>query len=383
MALSALLLQTPVLAPDTVAAKKISSLTDSITNRITNVTPEKIHQDLQSFDGMEVINRLVDVGVTFGLRLISAILVFIVGRFIIIKIHNLLRNIMIGRDMDRSLATFLLSFFKITFFFILAIIVISIVGIETSSFIAIFASAGIAIGMAFSGTLQNFAGGVLILLLKPYKVGDYIEFDKYKGTVKEIQIFHTIITTYNNESIIIPNGSLSTGTINNYSREKFRRLEWRVSISYGADVDVARKVILDILNTDERIIKVDADAGDADATENADAEEVAPEEIKKLPWYKRLCYKQRKRNEQIAAWRNEKKREISSKMPSINFTPYVAVENLDDSAVVLIVRAWCTFEDYWNALYAINEAIYKQLPANGLEFPFPQLDVHFDKNSMS
>lgn len=372
-----------MLASDTVAAKKISSLTDSITNKITNVTPEKIHQDLQSFDGMEVINRLVDVGVTFGLRLISAIIVFIVGRFIIIKIHNLLRSIMIGRDMDRSLSTFLLSFFKITFFFILAIIVISIVGIETSSFIAIFASAGIAIGMAFSGTLQNFAGGVLILLLKPYKVGDYIEFDRYKGTVKEIQIFHTIITTYNNESIIIPNGSLSTGTINNYSREKYRRLEWRVSISYGADVDVARKVILDILNADERIIKVGDDTSDAGAQETADTAEVAPEEIKKLPWYKRLCYKQRKRHEQLIAWRNEKKHEINSKMPNINFTPYVAVENLDDSAVVLVVRAWCTFEDYWNALYAINEAIYKQLPANGLQFPFPQLDVHFDKNTLS
>ena len=156
---------------------------------------------------------------------------------------------MLSRNVDRSLTTFLLSLFKITFFFILAIIVISILGIETSSFIAIFASAGIAVGMAFSGTLQNFAGGVLILLLKPYKVGDYIVFETHQGTVKEIQIFHTIITTYNNESIIIPNGGLSTGIINNYSREHARRLEWRVSISYGDDIDKARETILKIIDS--------------------------------------------------------------------------------------------------------------------------------------
>ena len=380
MTLSTIILQTQLVAADSIAnaAKKISSLTDSL----TSVTPEKIQQDLQSFNGVEVINKLVDVGVSLGLRIIAAVLIFLVGRYIIIKIHNLLRTIMLSRDVDRSLSTFLLSLFKITFFFILAIIVISIVGIETSSFIAIFASAGIAIGMAFSGTLQNFAGGVLILLLKPYKVGEYIEFDKYKGTVKEIQIFHTIIVIYNNESIIIPNGGLSTGTINNYSREKYRRLEWRVSIAYGADVDLARKVILDVINADERILKPGTENNNATADVAADATtELEPADVKKLPWYKRLCYKQRKRHEQLIEWREEKKHEIDSKMPKIDFTPYVAVETLDDSAVVLVVRAWCTFENYWNVLYAVNEEIYKQLPANGLQFPFPQLDVHFDKNS--
>lgn len=372
-------MQTPWVGTDSIssAAKKITSLTDSL----TSVTPEKIQQNLQGFNGAEVINRLVDVGVTLGLRIIAAVLIFLAGRYIIIKIHNLLRTLMFSRDVDRSLSTFLLSLFKITFFFILAIIVISVVGIETSSFIAIFASAGIAIGMAFSGTLQNFAGGVLILLLKPYKVGEYIEYDKFKGTVKEIQIFHTIIVTYNNESIIIPNGGLSTGTINNYSREKYRRLEWRVSIAYGADVDLARKVILDVINADERIVKPGTEkTDDTDAAADSNTE-LEPETLKKLPWFKRLCYKQRKRHEQLIEWRNEKKHEIDSKMPSIDFTPYVAVETLDDSAVVLIVRAWCTFENYWGVLYSINEEIYKQLPANGLQFPFPQLDVHFDKNS--
>ena len=200
--------------------KKFSALPDSL----STLTPEKLQQNIKDVEWNEVFSRLTDTGVTLGLRILAAIAVFVAGRFIINKLHNLLRAILISRNVDRSLTTFLLSLFKITFIFVLAIIVISIMGIETSSFIAIFASAGIAVGMALSGTLQNFAGGVLILLLKPYRVGDYIEFETHKGTVKEIQIFHTIITTYNNESIIIPNGGLSTGTINNYSREHAR---WR------------------------------------------------------------------------------------------------------------------------------------------------------------
>lgn len=372
MSLSSLMLQVPMVNPDSLPkhAEKLKAITDSIA-----VSPEKLQENLQNFEWNSVISKLVDTAVSLSLHLLAAILVFIVGRFIIIKIHNLLRTVMLSRNVDRSLTTFLLSLFKITFFFILTIIVISIVGIETSSFIAIFASAGIAIGMAFSGTLQNFAGGVLILLLKPYKVGDYIEYDKYKGFVKEIQIFHTIITTYNNESIIIPNGGLSTGTINNYSREKFRRVEWRVSVAYGSDVDVARKVILDLLEADDRILKPGSE--DANIRKNDSHDDLPSEsEINKMPWYKRLFYKHKKHREQIEEWREEKKHELDSKMPKVNFTPYVALENLDDSAIVLVVRAWCIFGDYWAVLYDINEAVYKQLPANGVQFPFPQLDVH-------
>lgn len=372
MSLSSLMLQVPMVNPDSLPkhAEKLKAITDSIA-----VSPEKLHENLQNFEWNSVISKLVDTGVSLTLHLLAAILVFIVGRFIIIKIHNLLRTVMLSRNVDRSLTTFLLSLFKITFFFILTIIVISILGIETSSFIAIFASAGIAIGMAFSGTLQNFAGGVLILLLKPYKVGDYIEYDKFKGFVKEIQIFHTIITTYNNESIIIPNGGLSTGTINNYSREKFRRVEWRVSVAYGSDVDVARKVILDLLEADDRILKPGSE--DANISKNDNHDDLPSDsEINKMPWYKRLFYKHKRHREQIEEWREEKKHELDSKMPKVNFTPYVALENLDDSAIVLVVRAWCIFGDYWAVLYDINEAVYKQLPANGVQFPFPQLDVH-------
>lgn len=369
MSLSSLILQVQLVNPDSLPknAEKLKALTDSIA-----ASPQKL-QDLQNFEWNAVISKLVDVGVSLGLRLLAAILVFMAGRFIVMKTHNLLRSVMLNRNVDRSLITFLLSLFKITFFFILAIIVISIVGIETSSFIAIFASAGIAIGMAFSGTLQNFAGGVLILLLKPYKVGDFIEHEQYKGFVKEIQLFHTIITTYNNESIIIPNGGLSTGTINNYSREKFRRVEWRVSVAYGSDVDVARKVILDLLEADDRILKPGTE--DANSSKNNIDEMSSDGEVKKIAWYKRLLLRG-KEDKRTRGHDNEKQNELEDKLPKVNFTPYVALENLDDSALVLVVRAWCIFGDYWGVLYDINEAVYKQLPANGVQFPFPQLDVH-------
>lgn len=371
MSLSSLILQVQLVSPDSLPknAEKLKALTDSIA-----ASPQKL-QDLQNLEWNAVISKLVDVGVNLGLHLLAAILVFMVGRFIVMKTHNLLRSIMLSRNVDRSLVTFLLSLFKITFFFILAIIVISILGIETSSFIAIFASAGIAIGMAFSGTLQNFAGGVLILLLKPYKVGDFIEYEQYKGFVKEIQLFHTIITTYNNESIIIPNGGLSTGTINNYSRETFRRVEWRVSVAYGSDVDLARKVILNLLEADDRILKPGSE--DANSNKNhGDDDLPSDSEIKKMPWYKRLFYRYKKNSDKLDECREEKLKELEDKLPKVDFTPYVALENLDDSALVLVVRAWCIFGDYWGVLYDINEAVYKQLPANGVQFPFPQLDVH-------
>ena len=375
MTLTTILLQSQQAVADSLAnlTKKFSTLPDSL----ANVTPQKIHEGIKNFNWNEVISQLTDTGVSLALHILAAVVVFIVGRFLIIKTHNLIRSIMVSRDVDRSLTTFLLSLFKITFFFILAIIVISIMGIETSSFIAIFASAGIAIGMAFSGTLQNFAGGVLILLLKPYRVGDYIEFETHKGTVKEIQIFHTIITTYNNESIIIPNGGLSTGTINNYSRERARRLEWRVAISYGDDVDVARKVILGILEGNELLLKPGTEY-EHKQTKVQVVEEV-DEENAKGSWFKRWLRRHKELQAKAAEWREEKRLELDQKMPKLDYTPNVNVESLDDSSVTLVVRAWCTHADYWPALYQVNEAIYKQLPQHGIHFPFPQLDVHFNK----
>ena len=187
-----------------------------------------------------VINKLIDLVVSFGGRLLVAIIVFFIGRWLIKRIINLVVKGMQRRKVEASLFSFTRSMVKITLYFLFIIIIIGILGIETSSFIALFASAGIAIGAALSGTLQNFAGGVMILLFKPFKVGDYIEAQGQSGTVREIQIFNTILATPDNKIIIVPNGGLSTGITENYSKEETRRVDWVFGIAYGDSHIVGR-----------------------------------------------------------------------------------------------------------------------------------------------
>ena len=202
--------------------------------------------------------------------------------------------------------------------FILIIIVISFLGIDTTSFIAIFASAGLAVGMALSGTLQNFAGGVLVLLLKPYRVGDFIEAQGQTGTVKAITLFSTVLATPDNKNIILPNGGMSTGIINNYSKENIRRVDWTFGIAYGDDYDKAKATIASLLEADDRVMKD--------------------------PAY------------------------------------FIALGALADSSVNITVRAWVASEDYWGVFFDMNEKVYKTFPKEGLNIPFPQMDVHLDKN---
>ncbi len=286
---------------------------------------------LKSLPLDELLDKMVSGMVSFAINLAIAVLVFYAGRFIITRLHRFLISILTRRKVEASLTTFVLSLVKMLLYFILIVTVIGILGIETSSFIAIFASAGVAIGMALSGTLQNFAGGVLILLLKPYKVGDYIETQGYAGTVREIQIFHTIISTADNRIIIIPNGGLSTGTINNASKEPYRRVDWDISIAYGDNVDTARAAILEMLAADSRIVKQYTD----------------DEHISKV---------------------------ISTVRP--DRSPVVFLKELADSAVIITVRAWTRSENYWSVFFDFNERFYNELPARGINFPFPQLDVH-------
>lgn len=286
---------------------------------------------LKSLPFDELMDRIVHSMVEFAINLAIAIVVFYVGRLIITKLYKVVSGVFARRSIDRSLAVFVLSMVRIVLYFILIVTVIGILGINTTSFIAIFASAGVAVGMALSGTLQNFAGGVLILLLKPYKVGDYIETQGYAGTVREIQIFHTIISTADNRIIIIPNGGLSTGTINNASKEPYRRVDWDISIAYGDNVDAARAAILEMLAADSRIVKQYTD----------------DEHISKV---------------------------ISTVRP--DRSPVVFLKELADSAVIITVRAWTRSENYWSVFFDFNERFYNELPARGINFPFPQLDVH-------
>ncbi len=358
------------------------SMTDTkaISDSIAAASRENI-ETLKNSSFDEIVSSLVQHTVQFAIHLFAAIVVFYIGKFIITKLYNFVSTVMVRRHVDRSLCTFVLSLVNMVMYFILIVIVIGILGIETSSFIAIFASAGVAVGLALSGTLQNFAGGVLILLLKPYKIGDYIEAQGYSGTVTEIQIFNTIICTPDNKSIIIPNGGLSTSSINNWSREHYRRVDWSVGISYGDSVETAREAILAIINSDERIVKhfIEEDRQERleeEKTAEAEGREGAAP-LRRRSWMRR-AFSTKKRKLQWAEGR-EGAAPLQRLKPRIDCSPVVFVNELADSSVNLTVRAWTRSSDYWGVFFAINERIYTELPAAGISFPFPQMDVHLDK----
>lgn len=265
------------------------------------------------------LTKMIDLGISVGSKILLAIVVFLVGRWIVRRLNKLLAKILEKRHVEASLSTFVKSLVNITLTLLLIIVVIGVLGIETSSFIALFASAGVAIGMALSGTLQNFAGGVMILLFKPFKVGDTIEAQGQSGTVREIQIFNTILATPDNKIIIIPNGGLSTGLMKNYSREATRRVDWEFGIAYGDDYTKAKAVIARLLDADGRVLKD--------------------------PAY------------------------------------FIALTSLGESSVNIVVRAWVNAGDYWGVYFVMNEKVYKTFAEENLNIPFPQLDVHLHKQA--
>ena len=265
------------------------------------------------------LTKMIDLGISVGSKILLAIVVFIVGRWIVRRLNKLLAKILEKRHVEASLSTFVKSLVNITLTLLLIIVVIGVLGIETSSFIALFASAGVAIGMALSGTLQNFAGGVMILLFKPFKVGDTIEAQGQSGTVREIQIFNTILATPDNKIIIIPNGGLSTGLMKNYSKEATRRVDWEFGIAYGDDYTKAKAVIARLLDADGRVLKD--------------------------PAY------------------------------------FIALTSLGESSVNIVVRAWVNAGDYWGVYFDMNEKVYKTFAEENLNIPFPQLDVHLHKQA--
>lgn len=352
---------------------------------------KKEEEFFASFKGLSldrILEKLCNTLVDFGFKLMVAIVVFYIGRFIIRKLYSFTRRVMERRGTDPSLCTFLLSLLKITLYFILVVTVIGILGLETSSFLALFASAGVAIGMALSGTLQNFAGGVLILLLKPYRVGDFIEAQGYTGTVKAIQIFNTVINTLDNKAIVIPNGGLSTGTINNYSMEDYRRVEWTVSLSYDTDYDQAKAAILSMLADDPRVVRqyIEDDRMERlQAVQVAEQEQARDEEqlmadetaeVKKESWWRRHI----RRHRRLAAKVQERIAppvEVEKK----DCTPFVGLGEMADSSINITVRAWTPSATYWPLFFEMNERFYKELPSRGFAFPFPQLDVHLNPQS--
>ena len=366
----------------------ITLQTDNVVVPDTAVsTSEGMFDSLKGLSFDDAIAKIANGLVDFGFRLIIAIFVFYVGKFIIKRLYKTVRTIMLNRNIDVSLTTFVLSLIKILLYFILIVTIVGILGIETSSFLALFASAGVAIGLALSGTLQNFAGGVLILLLKPYKVGDFIEAQGFVGKVKAIQIFHTIINTTDNKAIIIPNGPLSTSSINNWSLEIYRRVDWTVSLAYGTDLDAACKAIKDILESDDRIVKqyLDddlkqriADHQEEQATDfyenNAECLE---KDGKKLNWWQRMrCRKKLKQQQELIA--KARSESVASVSDQINAAPFAELGEMADSSIIITVRAWTLTDHYWDVFFTMNRRFYTELPKLGFEFPFPQMDVHLD-----
>lgn len=342
-------------------------------------------QEIKALSIEGLTNKLIHTVVDFTIHLGIAILVFYVGKFLIRRIYNFVASILVRRNVDKSLSTFIISLIKMVLYFILVITIIGILGIDTASFIALFASAGVAIGMALSGTLQNFAGGVLILLLKPYKVGDYIETQGYSGTVTEIQIFSTIICTFDNKSILIPNGVLSTSSINNWSREDYRRVDWAIGISYGDSVEKAREVILDMLENDDRIVKTTlADDREYRAEEmREEAVETTPEDEPKRSMIRRIFHRGSKRIKERLDTESGAIVPLSGANPNSDRSPKVYLHSLGDSSVNLTVRAWVRSTDYWTVYFEYTERIYNELPLHGLSFPFPQMDVHLQETGIT
>lgn len=281
------------------------------THLLQVATPE-IPKSLSQLD--IVIQNLIDSGISAGKHIIAAVVIFIVGRFLIKLINRLVASILQRRHIEISVQTFLSSLVNIILTILLIITVIGALGVNTTSFAALIASAGVAIGMALSGNLQNFAGGLIILLFKPYRVGDFIDVCGVQGTVSAVQIFHTILLTPDNKAVYLPNGSTSSSTITNYSREDKRRIEWTFGIDYGEDVNRARTAILSVITADARILPDPA--------------------------------------------------------------PFVAVGGLSDSSVDIIVRVWVPTEEYWNVYFDMHQRVYETFNEQKINFPYPQQTVH-------
>jgi len=294
---------------------------------LTEQVAETIHNDSTVVAMAETLEKLRDTPVSvwlpqlvkqylvpLGIKIMVALLVLIIGRWVIKWVKHWMADGLARKTNDPTLHGFFTNLVSVVLNFILIVFIISILGINTSSLVALLASAGLAVGMALSGTLQNFAGGVIIILFRPFKVGDYIAAQGQEGVVKEIQIFNTVITTPDNKVIHIPNGILSTGVMTIFTKEEIRRIDWIISISYGDDYDKAKEVLRRLCNEDPRILKD----------------------------------------------------------PAV----FVEIFKLNDSSVDVCLRAWVKSADYWPVYFSMNEKVYKALPKAGLNFPFPQMDVH-------
>lgn len=273
---------------------------------------EKLNMQLTS--ATDLTDKGVELLWKYGPDFVTALITLLIGIWIIGMLTRGFRKVMTKRGVDPSLTPFLTTLLNITLKVMLFITVVGMVGIEMTSFVAILGAAGLAIGLSLQGTLQNFASGVMILIFKPFKVSDFIEAAGYAGVVKEIQIFNTIMLTGDNKRIIIPNSAIASSSMTNFSAEELRRVDWTFGIGYGDDYDHAKSVINGYIESDTRILK--------------------------------------------------------------DPTHFIALHSLGNSSVNLVVRAWVKSSDYWGVYFDMNEKVYKGFAKEGLNIPFPQMDVH-------
>lgn len=307
------IMQTPVISGEELIHKADS----------TKATLEQFASKLATDPNTALQNLVQDI-ISFGLKVLAAILIYIAGAWLIKRVRKLIGSWFVRRSTDKTLSSFVMSLVSITLTVVLIIVTISTLGVNTTSLAALLAAGGMAIGMAMSGTVQNFAGGIMILAFKPFKVGDFIEAQGYSGTVGAVSIVSTELVTPDNKTIIVPNGALFNGNINNYSRKPYRRVEWEVCVEYGTDAALCSARLLELIKADERIV-------DSSVPGAAD--------------------------------------------------PMVVLAKLGDSAICFSARAWVKTSDYWDVFFKINADIYTELPKSGVKFPFPQLDVHVHDGS--
>ena len=263
----------------------------------------------------EFIAKALNASIDLGGRILAALIIFIIGKILVNWANKPFAKMLEKRKVEPSIQSFLKSIVNITLLVLLFLAVIGKLGIELTSFAALLASAGVAVGMALSGNLSNFAGGVIILVFRPYKVGDYIEASTgAAGTVTDIQIFHTVLTTPDNKVVFAPNGAMSGAVVTNYSRKDTRRVDFLFGVEYGTDFNQAKSIIMEVINKDSRILKDPA--------------------------------------------------------------PFVELGALADSSVNITVRVWVNAADYWAVNFDMNKNVYATFNEKGISFPFPQLTVH-------
>ena len=286
---------------------------DSVKTKLSTIGDQLVS------DPDKVLQEIIRDGIAFGLKIVAALIIYSVGAWLIRRVKHFLGKLYERKKTEKTLATFITSLTTISLTILLVVITISTLGVNTTSIAALLAAGGMAIGMALSGTVQNFAGGIMLLMFKPFKTGDYIEALGYSGIVTEMNIVSTKLRTFSNHIIILPNGALSNGNIKNFFSDKLHRLEWYVTVDYSTDNAKAKEVMLALMKKDKRILD--------SSTEGASE-------------------------------------------------PFVSINSLKDSYVEYVMRAWVLSKDYWDVLYDMNEAIFTELPKNGIQFPFPQMDVH-------